>query len=273
MVINSDQNRDVRHIMNLKKKKYRDEKEAFFMEGLRAVEEALLSKVNIDKIVVSDSFMKTEFFKNISELYSSTYKNFVELVLLVVNEHIFSLMSETETPQGIGAVLQIPHYRQEQVIKANGNYLLLENLQDPGNMGTIIRTADAAGFDGILCTKGCVDVYNSKVLRSTVGSIFHIPVVKCASVEGLAPLLKTIGLKLYAAHITAGTTCFEQEFSKGSVILIGNEANGLTKEALDRADCLVSIPMPGKAESLNASIAAALLMYEVVRKASSLVSK
>lgn len=142
---------------------------------------------------------------------------------------------------------------------------MLENIQDPGNMGTIIRTADAAAFDGIICTKGCVDVYNSKVLRSTAGSVFHIPIIQYLrnddiSSKRLAGQLKAEGYTVYAAHPRGETSCFEEPFEGKSVIVIGNEANGVSSEMLLSCDRLLTIPMPGKAESLNASVAAALMI-------------
>jgi TrmH family RNA methyltransferase len=149
--------------------------------------------------------------------------------------------------------------------------VLLENLQDPGNMGTIIRTADAAAFDGIICTKGCVDVYNSKVLRSTTGSVFQIPIVQflrgdTVSSSELAKALQKEGYTVYAAHPRGETSCFDEPFLGKSVIVIGNEANGVSDEMLSCCDKLLTIPMPGNAESLNASVAAALMIYEKRRK-------
>jgi TrmH family RNA methyltransferase len=150
--------------------------------------------------------------------------------------------------------------------KENPFIVLLDSIQDPGNMGTIIRTADAAGFDGVIALNGCVDIYNPKVLRATMGSIFHIAIADHADMAETMSMIRKNGLKTFAAHLRGDKSIYEADMCAGGVILIGNEANGLSDELTLCADELVKIPMPGKAESLNASIASALFMYEMVRQ-------
>ena len=135
-------------------------------------------------------------------------------------------------------------------------------------MGTIIRTADAGGFNAVIATKGCVDFYNPKVLRSTMGSIFHIPVVCCDKLSSIVNHLKSKGIKIYASHLQGIENYYNMNIAYNSAFIIGNEANGISKENTLLADVLVKIPMLGKAESLNASVAAGILIYETVRQRS-----
>lgn len=229
--------------------------------------EGIISGADIRLLAVSESFIKSEFYAELKKVTDSADHFSAESVLFPVSDAVYAHITDTETPQGIGAVFGIkrPHkIRGESIV-------LLENLQDPGNMGTIIRTADAADFDGIICTKGCVDVYNPKVLRSTTGSVFHIPIVQylrgdSITVTELAEELKKDGYTVYAAHPRGEMSCFDEPFEGKSVIVIGNEANGVTDEMLACCDKLLTIPMPGQAESLNASVAAALMIYEKRRK-------
>jgi len=265
-MITSDQNRSVRFIIGLKKKKNREENSCFFIEGFKAVEEAIASSASIKQIVASENFMSSDAYTEIQNIYCSTYQQNVEHVLLPVNDSIFNKMSETETPQGIGAIVEIILSSYENLIEKSKNIVLLENIQDPGNMGTIIRTADAAGFDGIIYTKGCVDIFNSKVLRSTVGSVFHVPFTICPDIEETVSSLKDCNFTIYGAHPRGGICYFDENFTQKNVIVIGNEGNGISDELLGICDKLLTIPMPGKSESLNASVAAALMMYEVAKK-------
>lgn len=133
-------------------------------------------------------------------------------------------------------------------------------------MGTIIRTADAAGMTGVIVSKGCVDVYNPKVLRSTMGSIFHIPICQSQDIFETMDRMKKRGIKICAAHLEGSCDYFDLEYKNNIAIVIGNEANGISEEVKNFADILVRIPMPGRAESLNASVAAGILMYEILRK-------
>ena len=265
-MIESNKNATVRFIKSLSKRKSREESGCFFLEGLRGVCDAVSAGAKLRHLVVSESFLNSALMDEIAKLKDSAVDFSAESVLFPVSDSVFSYISETEAPQGIGAVI----YMSESGKLRGNNLLLLENLQDPGNMGTIIRTADAAGFDGIICMKGCVDIYNSKVLRSTVGSLFHIPIIRrdrsSDSVASVVDELKSSGYTVYAAHPRGGVSLFDEPFTDKNVIVIGNEANGITDEMLSACDKTVTIPMPGKSESLNASVAAALMMYETVRK-------
>ena len=189
--------------------------------------------------------------------------------VLMVGDSAFRFLADTVTPQGIGAVLEFPTMPSlSEVLRKATRLLILENLQDPGNLGTCIRTADAFGFDAVLCVSDCVDAYNPKVLRSTVGSMFHIPVLRIE--ENISTLLERVkgdGFAVYGAHPRGGAKAGDESLFTGkSAVIIGNEGAGLTEAAKRGSDCLVTIPMPGRAESLNAGIAASVLMYEVIRR-------
>ena len=172
----------------------------------------------------------------------------------------------TDNPQGILAIIKIKTCELENLFVDGSFLVVLDSIQDPGNMGTIIRTADAAGASGIIVSKGCVDIYNPKVLRATMGSIFHIPICLYDDMTELIIQLKERAIKVFTSFLKGGANYSEQDMSGNIALVIGNEANGISKEIASLSDFLVRIPMIGRAESLNASIAAAILMYEVVRQ-------
>lgn len=256
--ITSSQNPLIKEIKSLKNRKYREEKQQFFIEGLRFVEEALKVKAEILRIFVSEEFYETK-----SSMLNSMIHPYEVIAL---PEKLFTEISDTETPQGILAVLKMKSYNLEEIVKEDNLLLVLDTIQDPGNMGTLIRTADAAAFTGIVISRGCVDLYNPKVLRSTMGSLFHIPISFTGSTTEAVEMLKTKGVKVYAAHLKGTRNYFEMDMRSNIAFIIGNEAKGISDEAAAVADLLVRIPMPGRAESLNASVAGSLLMYECVRQ-------
>ena len=164
-------------------------------------------------------------------------------------------------------VVRMPVYEREKIVnQPDAKLLCLENIQDPGNLGTMFRTAEGAGMTGVVLTKGCVDLFNPKVVRSTMGALFRVPFYVCQDMEEEMILLQEQRFCFYAAHLQ-GTKDFTEESYEGSLgILIGNEANGLSDGVSERADYKVKIPMEGELESLNAAVSAALFMYEVKRK-------
>ncbi len=266
-MITGEHNQKIKYIRSLSKRKFREENGCFYIEGHRAVLEGIMSQSQPEILVASESYINSDSFNELKQICFA-YNIDAKLVLLPVSDKVFESISDTLSPQGLGGVFKINKVELSSLFEKS-NIILLENIQDPGNMGTIIRTADAAGFDAIICGKGSVDIYNSKVLRSTVGSVFHLPVLLIDDIAlNAANLLKKAGFKLYCAHPRGDNSCFDLTFEGKSVIVIGNEANGLTEDMLSLCDIQVTIPMPGKSESLNASVAAALLMYEVVRKRS-----
>ena len=174
----------------------------------------------------------------------------------IVTDSVFRQMSDTQTPQGMEDILG----------GKNPLVMILEDLQDPGNAGTILRTGEGAGVSGVLLTKTCVDITNPKVIRSTMGSVYRMPFLYVESVVSLAQELKDRNIRTFAAHLHGKNSYDQESYTGGTAFLIGNEGKGLTDEAADSADCLIRIPMCGKVESLNAAMASGILMYEAARQ-------
>lgn len=184
-----------------------------------------------------------------------------------VSDEVFAKMSDTQTPQGILAVVKQPcHELNQLLMQDNPLFVILENLQDPGNLGTIIRTGEGAGITGVIMSDATVDIYNPKVIRSTMGSIYRVPFVYEQDLVAVLGKLHEAGVKTYAAHLKGEDYYDSFSFKEPTAFLIGNEGNGLTEELSKAASSYLKIPMEGKVESLNAGIAAALLMYEAHRQ-------
>lgn len=248
--IDSLQNKIIKEINSLKNKKDRDKKGLFVLEGERLIGE-IPKECNIKYIAAAESY-KLKDDINIS------YR---------INDKLFSRISDTVNPQGILAVCEIMKRDCENINYENDPFfVLLENITDPGNMGTIIRTADAAGADGIFVTKGCVDIYNPKVIRATMGSVFHLPIYRNVNGLNIVEKLNYNNIITIGAHLKGKDTPYNINMKKGCAVIIGNEANGLSDEISMKASNLVKIPMPGKAESMNAGVAAGILIYEAVRQ-------
>ncbi len=181
---------------------------------------------------------------------------------------VFRKMSDTQSPQGILCVLERPRYSLEELLGQTGAplFLVAENLQDPGNLGTIVRTGEGAGVTGIILGAGTVDVYNPKVIRATMGSVYRVPVVCVEDLCGTVDVLRGNGVRIYAAHLEGKQYYDSFSFRRGTAFLIGNEGNGLSRELAAKADCYLKIPMEGRVESLNAAVTASILMYEAHRQ-------
>ena len=246
-MITSTSNAQIKELAKLQKKsRLRDEKGIFLVEGPRMTEE--IPAERIEKVYASESFAK----KN---------KEFLEKLqapVELLTDTVFAYVSDTKTPQGILAIVKRLNYTM--------NDLMQDNLQDPGNLGTIFRTAEAAGVTGILLSKDCVDVYNPKVIRSTMGAVFRMPFLYVEDFPEKIKELQKERIKTYAAHLRGENAYDEEDYTTGCAFLIGNEGNGLRDEVADCADCLIRIPMEGEAESLNAAVAAAVLMFEAGRQ-------
>ncbi len=249
--LESINNKAIKQTIALASKKERDKTGLFVLEG-----ERLVSEINnmdlIEYVIVSESY-KGE--------YPPTNK------ICLTSDSLFEKLSDTVNPQGIIAVCHKLKYKYENAFNVNNPFfVVLENLQDPGNLGTIIRTADAAGANGIFINKGSVDLYNPKVVRSTMGSIFHLPIYTGIDLPVLLDDCRNNKIQTLAAHLGGTRTPYMADLTGPTAILVGNEGSGLTPETATMADELVRIPMPGKAESMNASIAAGILIYETVRQ-------
>ena len=277
-IISSKDNKKIRYIRSLLEKgNIRKKSKAFVVEGIKLVDEAL-EYGKVLEVVCAESLYNELISGDLSgnRLLAENDKNITNYVkkgssLLVVSDTVFKSMSETKTPQGILAVAEIPDYRLldrgflEQAYTETGKIklLVLEDTADPGNLGTIMRTAEAAGVTGVIMGKGTVDIFNPKVVRSTMGSIFRLPFAYVEDLKETIKELKTQGISFYATHLKGEKSYKDIKYSDKSAILVGNEARGLSYDVADLADTYVLIPMQGKVESLNAAVAAALMMYEV----------
>lgn len=254
-MITSTGNSQIKDVMNLiKKSGVRKERGLFVIEGIRMFVE--IPKDRIVKIYASESFA----YDNKEMLCDYRYE--------IVADNVFKMMSDTKTPQGILAVAKMLEYDIEDLFKKDKVPMLvvLENIQDPGNLGTIIRTAEGAGATGIIMSDKTVDIYNPKTIRSTMGSLFRMPFVYSEDVVAAIHSLKQQNIKVFAAHLEGRNYYYEEDMKVPMAVLIGNEGNGLTEELSKEADVRIKIPMEGKLESLNAAVSTAVILYEAMRQ-------
>jgi TrmH family RNA methyltransferase len=270
-LITSTANQKIKNISALlKKSKERQKQKAFVVEGPKMCLEAPLARVQ--EIYVSESFLAQETQRKQLEEYlagGSQRSGGLQFsgVVETVSDNVFSAMSDTRTPQGILSVIQMPEYSVEQMLDREHTLLLiLENIQDPGNLGTMLRTGEGAGITGVIASNDTVDLYNPKTVRSTMGSIYRIPYLVAQDWEGTLRAVKDKGVTLYAAHLQGSVVYDEPDYTKACAFLIGNEGNGLTDATAALADARVRIPMAGQVESLNAAVSASLLTYECSRQ-------
>lgn len=256
--ITSKENQLIKRIIKLKEKKYRKEYNEYIIEGVKIVEEAIEEKAKIKQIIISEDAIN-------SELVQKHLKEKLQKIdYIQVPSNIFKLISEVEKPQGVLAVIEKEN--GGEYIDYNQDIILaLDDLQDPGNLGTIIRTADSVGLNQILISKGTTDPYNSKVIRSTMGAIFRVKIVECEDLKQTLKRLQENNFKVMVTDLGTDKSIYDIKLQK-NVIVIGNEANGVSKEIKKIADTKAIIPMFGKTESLNASIATGVILYEYVRQ-------
>ncbi|MBR0426931.1 MAG: RNA methyltransferase [Clostridia bacterium] len=297
--ISSKDNSLIKHIKRLKEKKYRDEYGEFIVEGLKVINEAIQENADIKHIVVCDGCDNSEMIE------SHLKYEMARLDFIYVPQNIFKIISDVENPQGVLAVIgkikndNSPKKDEidgaEVFSKKEGNkeveasnkrdnrkeaeqtsrisnininediILALDDIQDPGNLGTILRTADSVGLKQILVSKGTADSYNPKVVRSTMGAIFRVNVIECDNLKETLKELQSKDYKVMTTSLKAKKSIYEVDYKK-KIIVIGNEANGVSKEILNMADEKIIIPMLGKTESLNASVATGVILYEYVRQ-------
>ena len=277
-IISSKDNKRIKYIRSLLEKGgIRKKNHSFVVEGIKLVDEAL-EYGNVLDIIVSEALYEEIVSGDLARngLLSDNSKHIIKQVKqgtlpTVVSDAVFKSVSETITPQGILAEVEMPKHRLleenflEIAYEKTGKIklLILEDTADPGNLGTIMRTAEAAGVTGVIMGKGTVDIFNPKVVRSTMGSIFRLPFAYVDDLKSVILGLKRDGISFYATHLKGKESYRDISYSNKAGILIGNEARGLSDEIANLADTYVIIPMQGKVESLNAAVAAALMMYEV----------
>lgn len=255
-MITATSNKRIKWLVSLSEKaKERKKEQVFLVEGSKMFEEA--DEKYIREVYVSESYIEKN---GISEKLKKTGYE-------IVSDEVFKKISDTRSPQGILCVMKQYQYTLEDVLtKENQTLVLLEDIQDPGNLGTILRTGEGAGIDGVIMTKDTVDIYNPKTIRATMGSIYRMPFIYVDSLKETIEKLQDKGIVVYAAHLKGKAYYDSFDFKKGCAFLIGNEGNGLKKETADLADFYLKIPMEGQVESLNAAIATTLLMYEAFRQ-------
>jgi len=258
MVSLSEETCNLKHILSAKNpqvkewkkcltKKERDKTGTFLVEGFHLVEEAL--KANAIKHII------------ISEEIEMPAWDYGDISVTIVTKEIILQLTDTETPQGIVALCE--QYRDEQALLTGKSFIALDQVQDPGNLGTIIRTADAAGIDAVIVGDGTVDIYNPKVVRSAQGSHFHLPIIK-QNLPKFIEGLKEKGVSVYGTSLENGVNYREVSAAESFCLIVGNEGNGVSKEVLSATDKNLYIPIHGKSESLNVAVAAGILMYHFV---------
>lgn len=246
-MITSVQNRRVKEWRKLHLRKEREHTQTFLIEGHHLIEEAIKSQWPVKHMIVQ---------KGVEIPFATK-----EIEIVTVHPKVFRSLSQTESPQGMMAVVSMPGKQERK-----GNLILLvDQVQDPGNLGTLIRTADAAGFSTVVLGEGTVDVYNDKVLRATQGSLFHVHCIQ-ENLYKKMDRLKEEGFHIIASALEDAIFYEQMRVSEKTALIVGNEGAGIQKKLIEKADQTVKIPIFGKAESLNVSIAAGILMYNVQRK-------
>ena len=292
-LITSVNNQRVKEVANLKQKKYRTESGTFFAEGLRAVQEAVqyadvtelfyteAEAGRLDEVlkaagnVPADTKEKSGNMNNVNHNNAGTAKKRNEAAngirMYQVDEKVMAKLSDTKAPQGVLAVIRTPEQNLRQLRPGtasdnNAPVIILDRVQDPGNLGTIIRTADAVGALGLILLEGCVDAYSPKVVRASMGSLFHLPVVQDVTAEEALTWCYRNGYEPAATALKNAQNVYKADISKKMAFLFGNEANGVAEELQAAAETRLFIPMAGLAESMNVAMAAGIILFEGLRQ-------
>ncbi len=257
ITITSKDNSTYKSWVKLLKKKYRDQSRLFLVEEVNLVEEAILCKAEIQAIIVRAD--------KVGELPVRIAEKIDEKSIYTLPKELFDKINTAETTRGIMAVIRKKDYTPEDLISGSrsSNFIVIDRLQDPGNLGTLLRTADASGMGGVVVLPGTTDPYSSKVLRSSAGSIYRIPVIEMNSISELREFCTSKGVSLVVTCLEQSSNLYESDLAKPVAIVIGNEGAGVSREMIENADIRLRIPMYGSIESLNASVAGAIVMYEV----------
>lgn len=252
--ISSKDNRIYKECQKLSQKKYRDREGLYLIEGYNLIGEAPRSQLRY--AVVRAGSVYEDLGLDASRVY-------------LMEQSLFDKLAQTETSQGILAVVEKPQYREKDIAEfcgAGKNLVVLDRLQDPGNIGTIIRTAEGAGYAAVAAVKGTGDIYAPKTIRAAAGSVFRIPIIQVEDNREIRRLADALGKRLTVTCFDTDNYYFDADLSRDTMLVIGNEGQGVSQELVELADIKVKIPMEGKLESLNASVAAGILLYEAMRK-------
>jgi TrmH family RNA methyltransferase len=237
-------------------KKGREKQGKFIVEGIHLVQEAIRSGASVECVVYSlDKGIPPELLLNDGD---------VEWI--GVSDPVFAKCTDTQTPQGVFAVVIKREAHIEQLFnEADALLVAVDGVQDPGNLGTIVRSADAVKATGILLGKGTVDLFNPKAVRATMGSLFHLPIVEC-DLSQILPIARQRSIQVVNTSLRTDISCYDADYRKASCFILGNEGQGVSEELLPWVDVNVKIPLPGKAESLNVAMAGTILLYEALRQ-------
>lgn len=260
-MITSVQNKFIKETVALcAKRKERDRRGLFVVEGRKMFGEAPVERIS--RVYLAQSAEK--------EMYARYGDKLSGLPCEIVADEVFARMSDTVTPQGILCLVRQQHYNIEEMLKGIDKkqtlFIVLEDIQDPGNLGTIFRTAEAAGVDGVIMSSRTADIYNPKTIRSTMGAVYRVPFFYTEDLSSMIKMLRERGTTVYAAHLDAKSFYDAHDYRRSTAFLIGNEAKGLREETARCADALLGIPMEGEVESLNAAVASSILLYEAYRQ-------
>ena len=257
-VISSKDNELIKHIKKLKDKKYRDESKEYIIEGVKLIEEAVKENAKIKKIIICEDTTRTY------EIPTNIMLGIAKYECVYVTDKIFNSITQVTNPQGIMAIIE-KNSNDAEIDFTQDIIVALDDVQDPGNLGTILRTVDSIGLNQIIVSKETADAFNPKVVRSTMGAIFRVKIIETEDLKETIKVIKKHHFKLMVTSLQTRHSIYDIEFKK-KIIVIGNEANGVSNEIQNIADEKAKIPMLGRTESLNASVAAGIVMYEYVRQ-------
>lgn len=258
-VITSKDNEIVKNIKKLKEKKYRDQTGQYIIEGIKLVKEAIEEKANIQKIVLCEDC------ENDGTIEKALMYEIAKYDCIYVSKKVFETITDVNTPQGILAIIKRKALDEQEISYKEDLIVVLDGIQDPGNLGTILRTVDSVGLSQIVLSEKTADPYNPKVVRSTMGAIFRLNIIQSNNIIEDLKKIKKNRFKLLATSLENSESIYNIDLNKKAII-IGNEANGVSKEVFDIVDEKTKIPMLGKTESLNAAVATGVILYEYVRR-------
>lgn len=257
--ITSHSNSVCKQVVSLQQRKNRKETGLFVMEGLRSVKDALAAGWVPEYFMVSDSFLHQPEGEQLAVVISET-----KAAGYRVTDALMKKMAETETPQGLLCVFHQPVHDVNIIIhNPEGFWLVLDRIQDPGNLGTLIRSAEAAGVSGVFLTHGSTDPYNAKALRAGTGAVLHLPVVELSQEQSDCQFLLDAGVHMVGAALERGEPYGQVAYQRPMALVIGNEANGIARTLLVKVESRVTVPMRGRLQSLNAAIAGSILLFHI----------
>jgi len=262
-LITSPHNQIVKLAAALRQKKNRDETGLFMAEGVRLVEEAATSGWLIETCFFTERALSSERTRGLLDNLKAAGCRMIKVM-----DAIYDKISDTKQPQGIMVLVKKRSSDLAQLLSGPALPLIvvLDGIQDPGNVGTVIRTADATGCTGVVLTKGCADLFSAKTVRASMGSLFHLPVIEGLEYRDIVSFLVKNTINIVATSLDCSSVYFESDFKQPVAIVFGNEGKGVSEEMLDVANSKIHIPIVGRAESLNVAASAAVILYEVVRQ-------